>query len=100
MQNKLKTFTESKQFQIFFMGIILLSGLVVGLDSYPEISGKYGEILQFLDSFILWLFVFEIAVKMFSLRNKFLEIFKDGWNTFDFIIVLNKIIDLFYPLVL
>ena len=87
MQNKLKTFTESRQFQIFFTGVILLSGLVVGLDSYPEISNKYGKILHTLDSIILWLFVFEIAVKMFSLGNKFLEFFKDGWNTFDFIIV-------------
>ena len=38
MQKQLKIFTESKQFQIFFIGIILLSGLVVGLDSYPKIS--------------------------------------------------------------
>ena len=87
MQNKLKTFTESRQFQIFFIGIILLSGLVVGLDSYPEISDKYGAILHALDSIILWLFVFEIAVKMIALEKKFLEFFKDGWNTFDFIIV-------------
>lgn len=87
MQNTLKTFTESRQFQIFFIGVILLSGLVVGLDSYPGISGKYGKILHALDSIILWLFVLEIALKMISLGNKFLKFFKDGWNTFDFIIV-------------
>ena len=87
MQNKLKTFTESKQFQFFFIGIILLSGLVVGLDSYPKISDKYGTILHTLDSIILGLFVFEIGIKMISFGTRFHEFFKDGWNTFDFIIV-------------
>ena len=55
MQKNLKTFTESKQFQFFFIGLILLSGLVVGLDSYPKISDKYGTILHTLDSIILGL---------------------------------------------
>ena len=87
MQGRLKIITESRQFQIFFIGVILLSGVVVGLDSYPEISSQYGRILHILDSIILWLFVFEIAIKMISLENKFLDFFKDGWNTFDFIIV-------------
>ena len=87
MQGRLKSITESRQFQILFIGIILLSGVVVGLDSYPEISAQYGKILNILDSIILWLFVFELVIKMISLENKFLDFFKDGWNTFDFIIV-------------
>jgi len=87
MQKQLKIFTESKQFQIFFIGIILLSGLVVGLDSYPKISDKYGTILHSLDSIILGLFVFEICVKLVSFGPRVHEFFKDGWNVFDFIIV-------------
>ena len=46
MQQKLKAFTESKQFQMFFIAVILLSGVVVGLDSYPSVSAKYGTILH------------------------------------------------------
>ena len=66
MQKQLKIFTESKQFQIFFIGIILLSGVIVGLDSYPKISDEYGTILHSLDNIILGLFVFEICVKLIS----------------------------------
>ena len=87
MQKQLKIFTESKQFQMFFIGIILLSGVVVGLDSYPEISEEYGTILHFLDSIILGLFVFEICIKLISFGPRVHEFFKDGWNVFDFIIV-------------
>ena len=87
MQKQLKIFTESKQFQMFFIGIILLSGVVVGLDSYPEISEEYGTILHFQDSIILGLFVFEICVKLISFGPRVHEFFKDGWNIFDFIIV-------------
>jgi voltage-gated sodium channel len=87
MQKKLIIFTESKQFQMFFMAVILLSGVVVGLDSYSLISAKYGIILHAMDSIILWLFVVEIILKMCALGSRFPEFFKDGWNSFDFIIV-------------
>ena len=87
MQKQLRTFTESKKFQMFFMLVILLSGIVVGLDSYPSVSAKYGTVLHAMDSIILWLFVFEILLKMCALGSRFSEFFKDGWNAFDFIIV-------------
>jgi len=87
MQKQLRIFTESKKFQIFFIGVILLSGIVVGLDSYPEISNEYGTILHLLDSIILGLFVLEICLKLISFGPRIHEFFKDGWNIFDFIIV-------------
>ena len=87
MQKQLKIFTESRQFQIFFIGIILLSGVIVGLDSYPKISDEYGAILHSLDRIILGLFVFEICLKLTSFGPRVHEFFKDGWNVFDFIIV-------------
>ena len=75
MQKQLKTFTESRQFQIFFIGIILLSGVIVGLDSYPKISDEYGNILHSLDRIILGLFVFEICLKLISFAPRVHEIF-------------------------
>ena len=87
MQKQLKIFTESKKFQMVFIGIILLSGVVVGLDSYPKISEEYGTILHSLDSIILGLFVFEIVLKLISFTPRVHDFFKDGWNIFDFIIV-------------
>ena len=87
MQKQLKSFTESRQFQIFFICVIILSGVVVGLESYPEISNEYGTILHPLDNIILGLFVFEICIKMISFGPRIHEFFKDGWNVFDFIIV-------------
>ena len=76
MQKQLKIFTESKQFQMFFIGIILLSGVVVGLDSYPKISEEYGTILHSLDSIILGLFVFEIVLKLISFTPRVHDFFK------------------------
>ena len=61
--------------------------MVVGLESYPEISNEYGTILHPLDNIILGLFVFEICIKMVSFGSRVHEFFKDGWNVFDFIIV-------------
>ena len=68
---------------MFFIAVILVSGVVVGLDSYPSVSAKYGTILHAMDSIILWLFVFEILLKMCALGSRFPEFFHDGWNAFD-----------------
>ena len=70
MQQKLKAFTESKKFQMFFITVIILSGLVVGLDSYPSVSSKYGTTLYVVDKIILLLFVCEILLKMCALGSR------------------------------
>lgn len=87
MQEKLRIFTESRAFQFFFIGVILFSGVLVGMDTYPSISSEYGSLISILDTIILWLFVIEIGLKMLSFGKQVTGFFKDGWNVFDFIIV-------------
>ncbi len=79
--------TESTGFQIFFIGIILLAAVVVGMQTYPSMVERHGQILDFLDNLILWLFALEIVLKMIALGRNCLSFFKDGWNCFDFFIV-------------
>ena len=88
MTDYCKKLVASIGFQVFFVGIILLAGVVVGTQTYPSMVIKHGHTLEFLDKLILWLFVLEIVIKMFALGRNFLSFFKDGWNCFDFFIVV------------
>ena len=82
-----KKISETKFFQWFFISVILFAGVVVGLETYPGIIEKYETLLEIVNEIILWLFVFELAVRMIAESSNLLRFFKNGWNLFDFIIV-------------
>jgi voltage-gated sodium channel len=82
-----KSIIQSKFFQNFITGTILLSGLLVGLETYPEIVKSYDILLDTLDILIITIFIIELSIKIISFGEKFWKFFLDPWNVFDFFIV-------------
>ncbi|MEM6821906.1 MAG: ion transporter [Verrucomicrobiota bacterium] len=87
MVNLCKTIEASRWFHASIIAIIILAGIVIGLETYPGVAAKYGTTLHILDQIILWIFVVEIVIKMVSRAPQPWTYFKDGWNVFDFTIV-------------
>lgn len=87
MVSQLKRTAESAWFNNFITGVILLAGLVVGLETYPSITERWHTTLTVLDQVILGIFVVEIAVKMGAHGQRPWRYFLDPWNVFDFAIV-------------
>ena len=81
---RLCVFVESRMAQNLITGLILINALTLGLETEPDILGAYAEILHILDRIILGIFTIEILIK---LAHHKLSFFKNGWNTFDFLIV-------------
>lgn len=82
-----KILTESKGFQNTIIIVILLAGVIVGLETYPSIMAVHGDLLHILDHLVLYIFVVEILLKITAKGRKPWEYFYDGWNIFDFTIV-------------
>ena len=78
---------ESAWFQNFIIGVIVLAGVVVGIQTYPSMVEAHGHELHLLDQIILWTFVLEIVIKMAAEGNRPWRYFLDPWNVFDFTIV-------------
>ena len=83
----LKSIAEAAWFSNFIIAIILLAGVLVGIQTYPEMELKHGPTLHLLDQIILWIFVAEVVIKMGAEGSKPWRYFLDPWNVFDFIIV-------------
>ncbi|TVQ98705.1 MAG: ion transporter [Deltaproteobacteria bacterium] len=79
---------DAAWFQNFIIGVILLAGVVVGLETYPDIVHAHGPLLHTLDAVILGIFVAEIAIKMGAHGRRPWRYFLDPWNVFDFVIVV------------
>jgi voltage-gated sodium channel len=78
---------NSKLFSYFIFLLILLSAVIIGLETYPALAKQYNEILSLIDKIIIALFTLEIALKIISNGKRPWMYFSDPWNLFDFIIV-------------
>lgn len=70
------------------LGLIVLNALCMGAEAVPSLADPWGEWLFG----VFWVsqawFVFEIAVRLLAHWPRLRGFFADGWNTFDFAIVL------------
>jgi voltage-gated sodium channel len=87
MQHTLRQIADAPWFQHTITAVILLAGVLVGLETYPSISETWGGLLHRVDQLILAVFVAEVIVKIGAEGNKPWRYFTDPWNVFDFAIV-------------
>ena len=85
---RLISLVESKSFTCSVIFIILVAAVLVGMETSKSIMGRHGSLIHFLDSVVLYIFAAEALLKILSHWPRPTNYFKDGWNVFDFLIVL------------
>ncbi len=78
----------SRSFHATIIGVILLVGVLAGLETNAAIVASHGALLRALDVFALTVFVVEIVLKLAAHGRRPLDFFRDGWNIFDFLVVI------------
>ncbi len=68
----------------FIIVLILINAVTLGLETSPSIMRQYGPLITMLDSLILSVFVFEIALRIVG---RGLSFFRNPWSVFDFSVV-------------
>jgi len=92
LQEKFQTIRDNKAFELFVIGVIIFSSLMIGVKTYdlnPLVDGG----LRMLDYAVTLFFVMEISIRM-AAEDRLRDFFKKGWNIFDFIIVVVSLIPL------
>jgi voltage-gated sodium channel len=77
-----------RRFQVLSMSVIILNGAVLGAMTFPRVETAAGGFLHRLDYACLAFFTFEVAAGIMSFGRRPWRYFKDGWNVFDFVIVV------------
>lgn len=83
----IKLILESKWFQNSIIFLILLSGILVGIETDFEFYHQNKKTLDFLNYLIIAIFSIEVILKILQEFPKPWNYFKDAWNVFDFTIV-------------
>jgi voltage-gated sodium channel len=87
MSSFFKTIRDSNLFVGFILFVIVLAGVIVGIETYEDFARQHHFILSILDTAVLWIFVVEIGIKLLAEGKKPWNYFKDPWNVFDFSVV-------------
>lgn len=81
---------EDHRFSLFVTMVIVLAGILVGLQTSEEVENAIGGFLTGLDSAILAVFTTEVILKIIAEGLEPWAFFRSAWNTFDFIIVVGS----------
>ncbi len=83
---------NNKLFEFFVIGVILFSAVLVGMRTY-DLHTRFQIILHFLDISVTVFFLAEISLRM-AAEKRIKDFFRQGWNVFDFVIVMASLIPL------
>ena len=72
--------------------VILLNAVVIGLDTVPELTQRFGAWFHFANQAFLAVFIIEALIKMAAEYPNVKRYFRDGWNVFDFTIIVVSLI--------
>ena len=84
LREKTAVFLDDARFRNFIIGVIIFNAIILGLETSKPLMAVAGDFIHFLDQICLYIFVAEIALKLFAHHFRF---FRSGWNLFDFFIV-------------
>ena len=90
LQNHFINLRENKIFETFVILVIIISALLIGAKTYP-ISSTAHKAIQIMDIAVTGIFLIEIIIRMIAERS-LKRFFSQGWNIFDFIIVVASLI--------
>jgi len=88
MQKLAQRIVQHSLFEQFIIAVILISAVLIGLETSPEIMGSYGDWIHLGNQMVLAIFIIEAALKIYAVAPKLSGYFGKGWNVFDFTIIV------------
>ncbi len=79
-------------FEKLIIGLILLNGVILGLETSSYMLAEYGLWMERLSDLILLVFIIEAAMKIIAVAPRVSLYFSSGWNLFDFSVVVLSLV--------
>ncbi len=84
--------TESNKFEYAIILVILFNGGLLGVGTVDSLEDTYHTQLEIGQWAVLGIFIVEAALKMFALAPRPWNYFREGWNVFDFLIIVASLV--------
>ena len=87
-RERVRALVESRAFQTFIVIVIVTNAIGIGIQT-GHLSEQVDTALKIFDWICLGIYIAEAALKLFAYGSSY---FKDGWNIFDFSIIVISLI--------
>ena len=88
LPKKTQRVVASDWFSHAIIAVIVFNAAIIGLDTWPAFAALHGGWLQFANEVCLGIFVLEMLLKLTAHYPRMQRFFANGWNLFDFAIIL------------
>ncbi len=92
INHRVNQIVNATWFERVIIVFILINGVILGMETSPELMNRYGGLMHFGNQVILGIFILEAALKMLALAPQVHRYFLDGWNVFDFSVIVFSLI--------
>ncbi len=83
---------NSPGFEYFIIAVILANAALLGLGTSSLVEGRYSDWLEMGYDAALGVFIVEALLKMLALSPRPLRYFREGWNVFDFLVIVFSLV--------
>ena len=78
----------TRTFNGVIVAMILVTAVGLGLETSPTVRAAHGQVIGWFFDVALAVFAIEAAIKITAVAPRFGRYFRDGWNLFDFTILV------------
>jgi voltage-gated sodium channel len=87
MAQVLRRIVGSQLFDTLIIAVILANAVVLGMQTYSDLTARHGDTLDLLNEVFLGIFVVELLLRIASYGRRPQDFFRSGWNVFDFVVI-------------
>ncbi|MCB9776613.1 MAG: ion transporter [Nitrospiraceae bacterium] len=92
MKDQANQMVRAPWFEYGIIACILINGVILGLETSPALVEHYGALMHWGNHLILGIFILEALIKMIAVAPQIDRYFRDGWNIFDFSVIVFSLI--------
>jgi voltage-gated sodium channel len=92
MKEFARRLVEHRRFEHVIVALILLNAVILGLETSTTAVARYGAWLVLGNQLVLAVFILEAALKITAVAPRLKLYFGNGWNLFDFSVVVLSLI--------
>ncbi len=89
---------RSNAFELGIVAVILLNAALLGLGTSAVLDRNIGNWIEGAFWALLAIFIAEAVIKMTASKPRVIGYFRDGWNVFDFLVIVAALIPAFGPM--
>ena len=83
-----KAIIANPVFDTVIIAVILFNAVVLGLETFDSLAGRYHGLFGLINNVILGIYVVELLIRLTAFRWNARAFAEDNWNIFDFLVVV------------